>query len=85
MNFRLLRRESSNDEPTNHLDLESITALNDGLITFSEVILFASHDKEFVSTVASRIIEITQEGGAIDRTVDFENDLKRCDYMAEAV
>jgi ATPase subunit of ABC transporter with duplicated ATPase domains len=49
------------------------------------LILFASHDHEFVSTVASRIIEITQEGGAIDRTVDFENDLKRCDYMAEAV
>jgi ATPase subunit of ABC transporter with duplicated ATPase domains len=85
MNFRLRRRESSNDEPTNHLDLESITALNDGLITFSEVILFASHDKEFVSTVANRIIEITQEGGAIDRTVDFENDPERCDYMAEAV
>ena len=85
MNFRLRRRESSNDEPTNHLDLESITALNDGLIAFNEVILFALHDQEFVSTVANRIIEITQEGGAIDRTVDFENDLERRDYMAEAV
>jgi ATPase subunit of ABC transporter with duplicated ATPase domains len=49
------------------------------------LILFASHDHEFVSTVASRIIEITQEGGAIDRTVDFENDPERRDYMAEAV
>jgi ATPase subunit of ABC transporter with duplicated ATPase domains len=42
------------DEPTNHLDLESITALNNGLIAFSEVILFASHDHQFVSTVANR-------------------------------
>jgi ATPase subunit of ABC transporter with duplicated ATPase domains len=72
------------DEPTNHLDLESITALNDGLIAFSEVILFASHDQEFVSTVANRIIEITQ-GCAIDRTMDFEDDLDRRGYLAEAV
>jgi ATPase subunit of ABC transporter with duplicated ATPase domains len=47
------------DEPTNHLDLESITALNNGLIAFSEVILFSSHDHQFVSTVANRIVEIT--------------------------
>jgi ATPase subunit of ABC transporter with duplicated ATPase domains len=70
------------DEPTNHLDLESITALNDGLIAFSEVILFASHDQEFVSTVANRIIEIHQ-GGAIERTLDFEEDLDRQGYIAE--
>ncbi|MFA7404345.1 MAG: ATP-binding cassette domain-containing protein, partial [Pelobacteraceae bacterium] len=63
------------DEPTNHLDLESITALNDGLIAFSEVILFASHDHEFVSTVANRIIEITP-GGVIDRTMGFEEYLE---------
>ena len=73
------------DEPTNHLDLESITALNDGLIAFSEVIMFASHDQEFVATVANRIIEITQEGVAIDRTMDFEGELEKRDYMAEAV
>jgi ATPase subunit of ABC transporter with duplicated ATPase domains len=73
------------DEPTNHLDLESITALNDGMIAFSEVILFASHDQEFVSTVANRIIEITQEGGVVDRTMDFEDDLDRRGYLAEAV
>ena len=72
------------DEPTNHLDLESITALNDGLIAFSEVVLFASHDQEFVSTVANRIIEIIQ-GCAIDRTMDFEDDLDRRGYLAEAV
>ncbi len=50
------------DEPTNHLDLESITSLNNGLISFSEVVLFASHDHQFVSTVANRIIEITPDG-----------------------
>ena len=47
------------DEPTNHLDLESITALNDGLIRYSETILFTSHDHQFVQTVADRIIEIS--------------------------
>ena len=70
------------DEPTNHLDLESITALNDALIAFSEVILFASHDQEFVSTAANRIIEIAG-GEAIDRTMDYEDDLGR-GYVAEA-
>ena len=47
------------DEPTNHLDLESITALNDGLIRYPETILFTSHDHQFVQTVADRIIEIS--------------------------
>ncbi|MDD2734968.1 MAG: ATP-binding cassette domain-containing protein [Desulfuromonadaceae bacterium] len=70
------------DEPTNHLDLESITALNDGLIAFSEVILFASHDHEFVSTVANRIIEITP-GGVIDRTMGFEEYLESEDVSKE--
>jgi len=50
------------DEPTNHLDLESITSLNNGLMAFSEVVLFASHDHQFVSTVANRIVEITPDG-----------------------
>lgn len=54
------------DEPTNHLDLESITALNNGLIDYSEVVLFSSHDHQFVDTVANRIIEFTP-GGVIDR------------------
>jgi ATPase subunit of ABC transporter with duplicated ATPase domains len=58
------------DEPTNHLDLESITALNDSLVNFPEVILFASHDHEFVETLANRIIEITP-GGVIDRLMSF--------------
>ena len=59
------------DEPTNHLDLESITALNNGLISFTEVVLFASHDHEFVSTVANRIVEITP-AGIIDRVMGFD-------------
>ena len=59
------------DEPTNHLDLESITSLNNGLITFPEVVLFASHDHQFVSTVANRIVEITPNA-IIDVIMDFD-------------
>lgn len=50
------------DEPTNHLDLESITALNNGLINFKGTILFTSHDHQFVQTIANRIMEITPKG-----------------------
>ena len=63
------------DEPTNHLDLESITALNNGLIAFPEVVLFASHDHQFVATVANRIIELTP-GGVIDRMMHFDDYLE---------
>jgi len=70
------------DEPTNHLDLESITALNDGLIAYTEVVLFASHDHEFVSTIANRIIEITP-GGVIDRSMGFEEYLENADVSRE--
>lgn len=66
------------DEPTNHLDLESITALNNGLISFTEVVLFASHDHEFVSTVANRIVEITPSG-IIDRAMGFDEYLQNPD------
>jgi len=59
------------DEPTNHLDLESITALNNGLIAYKGVLLFSSHDHQFVSTVANRIIEFT-DGGVIDQMMDYE-------------
>ena len=58
------------DEPTNHLDLESITALNNGLIEYPEVILFTSHDHQFVETIANRIIEICPNG-TIDRMMPF--------------
>ncbi|MBV5319244.1 MAG: ATP-binding cassette domain-containing protein [Desulfobulbaceae bacterium] len=60
------------DEPTNHLDLESITSLNNGLIAFPEVILFASHDHECVTTVANRIIEIGHKGW-IDKMINFDD------------
>jgi ATPase subunit of ABC transporter with duplicated ATPase domains len=63
------------DEPTNHLDLETITALNNALIAFPEVLLFASRDHEFVSTLANRIVEITP-GGVIDRRVGFDEYLE---------
>ncbi len=63
------------DEPTNHLDLESITSLNNSLINFKEVILFTSHDHEFLSTVVNRIIEITP-GGVIDRLMTFDEYLE---------
>jgi ATPase subunit of ABC transporter with duplicated ATPase domains len=59
------------DEPTNHLDLESITALNEGLSNFGEVILFISQDHECLNTVVNRVIEITA-GGVIDRRMTFD-------------
>ncbi|GAW67345.1 heme ABC transporter ATP-binding protein [Geoanaerobacter pelophilus] len=70
------------DEPTNHLDLESITALNNGLISYTEVVLFASHDHEFVSTVANRIVEI-HPNGIIDRDMNFDDYLEDADVIAE--
>ena len=60
------------DQPTNHLDLESITAVNDGLIAFKGNILFASHDHQFIQTVADRIIEIMDEG-CIDRMMCYDD------------
>jgi len=69
------------DEPTNHLDLESITALNDALIEFKGVILFVSHDHEFVDTVANRIVEFTPTG-VIDRMMRFDDYLRSEDVRA---
>ena len=60
------------DEPTNHLDLESINALNNGLIDYKEALLFTSHDHQFVDTVANRIIEFTP-GGVIDRRMKLDD------------
>ena len=59
------------DQPTDHLDLESITAVNNGLIDFKGNILFASHDHEFMQTLANRIIELTDDG-VIDRLSTFD-------------
>lgn len=63
------------DEPTNHLDLESITALNNGLIDFDGTILFTSHDHQFIQTIANRIIEITPNG-TIDRSMSYDEYLE---------
>ena len=63
------------DQPTNHLDLESITALNNGLTDFSGIILFSTHDHQFMQTVANRIIELTPEG-CIDRVGTYEDYLE---------
>ncbi|MGL6016659.1 MAG: ABC-F family ATP-binding cassette domain-containing protein [Selenomonadaceae bacterium] len=63
------------DEPTNHLDLESITALNDGLIAFAGTLLFVSHDHEFIQTIANRIIEITPNG-VVDRAMTYDEYLE---------
>ncbi|HAG70417.1 MAG TPA: ABC transporter ATP-binding protein, partial [Lachnospiraceae bacterium] len=60
------------DEPTNHLDMESITALNNGLIKFPGVILFSSHDHQFVETTANRIIEIMPDGTMIDKITTYD-------------
>lgn len=60
------------DTPTNHLDLESIQAFNNNLIGFKGNILFASHDHEFIQTVANRIIELTPSG-TIDKLMDYDD------------
>jgi ATPase subunit of ABC transporter with duplicated ATPase domains len=63
------------DEPTNHLDLEAIEALNDGLVDFTGVMLFTSHDHQFVTSIANRVIEICP-GGVIDRRMGFDDYLE---------
>ena len=70
------------DEPTNHLDMESITALNNGLIKFPGVILFASHDHQFVQTTANRIMEILPDGRLIDKITTYDEYLAS-DEMAK--
>ncbi|WP_195574245.1 ABC-F family ATP-binding cassette domain-containing protein [Paenibacillus sp. 1001270B_150601_E10] len=69
------------DEPTNHLDLESITALNNGLIDFDGTMIFTSHDHEFVQTIANRIVEITPNG-IIDRLMTFDEYLESDEVKA---
>lgn len=64
------------DEPTNHLDMESITALNNGLIKFSGVEMFTCHDHQFVQTTANRIMEIVPSGQLIDKITTYD------DYLA---
>ena len=60
------------DDPTNHLDLEAIQSLNEALINFPGVVLFTSHDHEFIESIANRIVEITPNG-IIDRMTNFDS------------
>ena len=70
------------DEPTNHLDLESITALNNGLKAYPEVLLFSSHDHTLVDTVANRIIEILP-GGVIDKMLPYNEYLENAEVIQQ--
>ncbi len=79
------------DEPTNHLDMESITALNNGVIKFPGVVLFACHDHQFVQTTANRIMEILPNGTLVDKITTYDDYLasdemarKRTVYNADA-
>lgn len=71
------------DDPTNHLDLESITALNNGLIAFKGTILFTSHDHQFVQTIANRIIEVTPNG-VIDKEATYDEFLENEELQKQA-
>ena len=64
------------DQPTDHLDLESITAVNNGLKDFNSNILFASHDHEFIQTIANRIIDVKDDGSIVDRAMTFDEYLE---------
>ncbi len=79
------------DEPTNHLDMESITALNNGVIKFPGVVLFSCHDHQFVQTSANRIIEFMPDGTIIDKVTTYDEYMandemarKRTIYQAQA-
>ena len=63
------------DQPTNHLDLESITAVNNGLIDFTGNVIFTSHDHQLIQTISNRIIEIVPEG-IIDKSVPYDEYLE---------
>ncbi|RFU65371.1 ABC-F family ATP-binding cassette domain-containing protein [Peribacillus glennii] len=70
------------DEPTNHLDLESITALNNGMINFKGAMIFASHDHQFIQTIANRIIEITPNG-LVDKKVTYDEYLENSELQKQ--
>jgi ATPase subunit of ABC transporter with duplicated ATPase domains len=70
------------DEPTNHLDLESITALNNGLVDFDGTMLFVSHDHQFINTIANRVMEITPNG-LIDKMMTYDEYLDNEDVKKQ--
>lgn len=69
------------DEPTDHLDMESITALNNGLIKFPGVILFASRDHQVVQTTANRIIEFLPDGTFVDKVSSYDEYLEMMRWL----
>ncbi|KAB2330248.1 ATP-binding cassette domain-containing protein [Cytobacillus depressus] len=70
------------DEPTNHLDLESITALNNGLINYKGSLIFASHDHQFIQTIANRIMELTPNG-LVDKQMTYDEYLDNADLQKQ--
>ncbi|MGG0409883.1 ABC-F family ATP-binding cassette domain-containing protein [Peribacillus simplex] len=70
------------DEPTNHLDLESITALNNGLISFKGSMIFSSHDHQFIQTIANRIIELTPKG-TVDKQISYDEYLENSELQKQ--
>ena len=72
------------DQPTNHLDLESITAVNHGVAEFKGIVLFASHDHQFVQTIANRIIELGEGGCRFDRSCTYDEYLELTGAIAQA-
>ena len=64
------------DEPTNHLDLESIQALNEGLIRYKGAMIFTSHDHQFIQTIANRVIEIREDGSILDKQLSYDEFLE---------
>ncbi|PEZ84026.1 ATP-binding cassette domain-containing protein [Bacillus sp. AFS017274] len=70
------------DEPTNHLDLESITALNNGLISFKGSMIFSSHDHQFIQTISNRIIELTPKG-TVDKQMSYDEYLENSELQKQ--
>src|SRR5690606_16700149 len=64
------------DEPTNHLDLESIQALNEGLIRFKGAMIFTSHDHQFIQTIANRVIDVREDGSILDNPLSYDEELE---------
>ena len=71
------------DEPTNHLDLESIQALNNGLISFKGAMIFTSHDHQFIQTIANRVIEIREDGTIFDKMMKYDEYLEWKEQQAK--
>jgi len=65
------------DEPTNHLDMESITALDEGLKRFNGCVILATYDQHLIDTIATRIIDIKEDGSYLDKEMTYEEYLEK--------